>query len=40
MAEVAGPEWRPEYAQAWAGAYELVQGLMLEGAALAVEAAA
>ena len=40
MAEVAGPEWRPEYEQAWAEAYELVQRLMLEGAALAEEAAA
>ena len=40
MAEVAGSKWRPEYAQAWGEAYELVQGLMLEGAALAEEAAA
>jgi hemoglobin-like flavoprotein len=40
MAEVAGPEWRPEYGQAWAEAYELVQSLMLEGAALVEEAAA
>ena len=40
MAEVAGSQWRPEYAQAWGEAYELVQGLMLEGAALAEEAAA
>ena len=40
MAEVAGPEWQPAYAQAWAEAYELVQGLMLEGAALAEAAAA
>ena len=40
MAEVAGSQWRAEYAQAWGEAYELVQGLMLEGAALAEEAAA
>jgi hemoglobin-like flavoprotein len=32
MAEVAGDAWRPEYAEAWAVAYELVAGAMLEGA--------
>ena len=40
MAEVAGDRWRPEYAQAWAEAYGVVQALMLEGAALAEEVAA
>ena len=40
MAEVAGTQWRPEYAQAWGEAYGVVQTLMLEGAALAEEAAA
>ena len=40
MAEVAGPEWRPEYGQAWAQAYEIVQTVMLEGALLAEVAAA
>jgi hemoglobin-like flavoprotein len=33
MAEVAGPEWRPEYAEAWATAYGVVSGAMLDGAA-------
>jgi methyl-accepting chemotaxis protein len=40
MAEVAGPQWQPEHAQAWAEAYGVVQALMLEGAALAEKAAA
>jgi len=40
MAEVAGPRWQPEHARAWAEAYGVVQALMLEGAALAEEAAA
>ena len=33
MAEVAGPAWRPEYSRAWASAFGLVAGAMLEGAA-------
>ena len=35
MAEVAGDEWRPEYGTAWATAFDLVAGVMLEGAAAA-----
>jgi hemoglobin-like flavoprotein len=33
MAEVAGDAWRPEYERAWAAAYGVVAGAMLEGAA-------
>ena len=33
MAEVAGPDWRDEYADAWAEAYGVVAGAMMEGAA-------
>jgi methyl-accepting chemotaxis protein len=33
MAELAGDAWRPEYEQAWADAFALVAGAMLEGAA-------
>jgi methyl-accepting chemotaxis protein len=41
MAEIAGDEWRPEYAQAWGEAFAIVAGVMLEGAeAAALEAAA
>jgi hemoglobin-like flavoprotein len=32
MAEVAGDAWRPEYARAWAAAYEVVAGAMIDGA--------
>ena len=32
MAEVAGDAWRPEYEQAWASAYSVVAGAMMEGA--------
>ena len=32
MAEVAGPDWRPEYAAAWATAYGIVSATMIEGA--------
>ena len=39
MAEVAGDAWRPEYARAWAGAFEVVAGTMLAGAAGARQAA-
>ena len=33
MAAVAGEAWRPRYERAWAGAFEIVAGAMLEGAA-------
>jgi hemoglobin-like flavoprotein len=32
MAEVAGDAWRPEYQTAWAGAFAVVAGAMIEGA--------
>ena len=32
MAEVAGDAWRPEYERAWAAAFDVVAGAMLEGA--------
>jgi methyl-accepting chemotaxis protein len=32
MAEVAGEDWRPEYDRAWASAFELISGVMIEGA--------
>jgi methyl-accepting chemotaxis protein len=35
MAEVAGDQWRPEYARAWSDAVDVVAGAMLEGAAAA-----
>jgi hemoglobin-like flavoprotein len=35
MAAVAGDAWRPAYADAWAAAFELVAGAMLDGAAAA-----
>jgi hemoglobin-like flavoprotein len=35
MAEIAGPEWQPEYEDAWAEAYSIVAGAMLDGAAAA-----
>jgi hemoglobin-like flavoprotein len=31
LAEIAGPAWSPEIAQAWADAYGAITGLMLEG---------
>jgi hypothetical protein len=41
MAEVAGDPWTPAYEAAWAAAFEIVAGAMLEGAeAAALEAAA
>jgi hypothetical protein len=33
MAEVTGESWRPEYDRAWAAAFELIAGVMIEGAA-------
>jgi methyl-accepting chemotaxis protein len=35
MAQIAGDAWRPEYAAAWADAYAVVAGVMIEGAAAA-----
>ena len=32
MAEVAGAAWSDEYERAWATAFEIVAGAMLEGA--------
>jgi hemoglobin-like flavoprotein len=32
MAEVAGKAWRPEYERAWAAAFDIVAGAMLDGA--------
>jgi methyl-accepting chemotaxis protein len=32
MAEIAGEQWRPEYERAWAKAFDVVAGVMLEGA--------
>ena len=32
MAEVAGDAWTPEFERAWAAAFEVVAGAMLEGA--------
>jgi methyl-accepting chemotaxis protein len=41
MAEVAGPAWRREYADAWTEAFGVVAGAMMAGAAAAgLEAAA
>ena len=40
MAEIAGDEWRSEYARAWAQAFELVAGAMIAGAENATLAAA
>jgi hemoglobin-like flavoprotein len=40
MADVAGEAWRPEYERAWAAAFDVVAGAMLDGAASAPLAAA
>jgi len=40
MAEIAGQDWAPEYAQAWADAFDVVAGAMIAGAAEAELAAA
>ena len=37
MAEISGDAWRAEYEHAWAAAFEIVAGAMLEGAASAQE---
>jgi methyl-accepting chemotaxis protein len=39
MAEIAGDAWLPEYERAWAEAFEIVAGAMLEGASEAELAA-
>ena len=33
MADVGGATWRPEYSTAWAAAFDVVAGAMLDGAA-------
>jgi hypothetical protein len=33
MADVGGDQWRPKYTRAWAGAFDVVAGAMLDGAA-------
>ena len=33
MSDIAGESWKPEYTAAWEEAYEVVQGVMLSGAA-------
>lgn len=40
MAEIAGDQWRFAYDKAWAEAFDLIAGVMLEGAASATELAA
>jgi hemoglobin-like flavoprotein len=35
MADIAGNQWRPDYGRAWAAAFDLVAGAMLDGAAYA-----
>jgi methyl-accepting chemotaxis protein len=35
MAQVAGAAWRPDYERAWTAAFEVVAGVMIEGAAAA-----
>jgi hemoglobin-like flavoprotein len=32
MAHIAGPAWRPEFERAWAAAFAVVAGAMIEGA--------
>jgi hypothetical protein len=33
MAEIAGPDWKPEYEHAWAAAFDVVAGAIIAGAA-------
>ena len=40
MAEVAGDAWRPEYERAWAAAFDVVAGAMLDGAEQQLDLAA
>jgi hemoglobin-like flavoprotein len=35
MAEVAGEDWRPEYERAWGAAFDIVAGVMIDGATTA-----
>jgi methyl-accepting chemotaxis protein len=35
MAQVAGKAWRPDYERAWAAAFDIVAGAMLDGASSA-----
>lgn len=37
MADIAGDAWKPEYTSAWQEAYQVVQDVMLSGAAARVE---
>jgi nitric oxide dioxygenase len=39
MAEIAGDAWRPEYERAWAAAFDVVAGAMLDGASERLERA-
>jgi hemoglobin-like flavoprotein len=39
MKAIAGDQWRPEFGRAWAAAFDVVAGVMLEGAAEAELAA-
>jgi hemoglobin-like flavoprotein len=40
MAEIAGDAWRPEHERAWSGAFDVVAGAMLDGAAGELDMAA
>jgi hemoglobin-like flavoprotein len=40
MAEVAGDAWEPRFERAWAAAFDVVAGAMLEGASLHLDLAA
>jgi methyl-accepting chemotaxis protein len=40
MAEVAGDAWEPRFERAWAAAFDVVAGAMLEGASLELDLAA
>jgi methyl-accepting chemotaxis protein len=40
MAEVAGDAWEPRFERAWAAAFDVVAGAMLEGASLQLDLAA
>jgi len=40
MAEIAGEAWRPDYERAWAAAFDVVAGAMLDGAAAELDLAA
>lgn len=32
MAEIGGSDWKPEYTASWSEAYQVIQGVMLQGA--------